>query len=162
MDQRWNIWDQMRRMQEEMDRMFEGFSGFEPFGTARTQEALPSHTGSNIVYSNYKQPLADMWETDKEVLATLEIPGIKKEDIEINVENRNLEIKVEKKDEYKEEDKKQGLYRLERRYGGYYRNISLPENVDPDKIKATYTNGVLELRMPKDKVQKKGRSIKVN
>ncbi len=162
MDRKWNIWDQMQRMQEEMDRVFEGFTGFGPFGIYRSREALPSHTESDIVCSNYKRPLADMWETDKDVLATLEIPGVTKEDIDINVVGDSLEITVEKKEELKEEDKKQGMYRLERRYGGYYRNISLPENVDPDKIKATYANGVLELRMPKVKSRKKGRSIKVN
>lgn len=162
MDRKWNIWDQMRRMQEDMDKMFEGFSGFEPFGTYRQSEALPSHTGNDIICNSYKQPLADMWETDKDVLATIEIPGVQKEDININVENDSLEINVGKKDEFKEEDKKQGMYRLERRYGGYYRSITLPKNIDPNKIKATYANGVLELRMPKANIHKKGRSIKVN
>ncbi len=162
MDRTWNIWDQMQRMQEEMDRMFEGFTGFGPFEIYRSREALPSHTESDIACSNYKRPLADMWETDKDVLATLEIPGVTKEDIDINVVDDSLEIKVEKKEELKEEGKKQGMYRLERRYGGYYRTMSLPENVDPDKIKATYENGVLELRMPKVKSRKKGGSIKVN
>ena len=162
MDRKWSIWEQMRRMQEEMDRLFEGFADFQPFGTYRNQEALPSHTGNEIVYNNYKQPLADMWETDKDVLATIEIPGVKKDDININIEDDRLEIKVEKKDEFKEEDKKRGMYRLERRYGGYFRTMPLPETVDPNKIKATYSNGVLELRMPKTKVHKKGRSIKVD
>ena len=162
MDRKWNIWDQMQRMQEEMNRMFEGFTGFGPYRIYKSKEALPSYNESDIECSNYKQPLADMWETDKDVLATLEIPGVNKEDIDINITEDSLEIKVEKKDEFREEDKKQGMYRLERRYGGYYRNIYLPENVDPNKIKATYTNGVLELRMPKVKTHKKGRSIKVN
>ncbi len=162
MDSNWNIRDQMRRMQEETDKLFEGFAGFQPFGTYRYREVLPSHTESEIVCNNYKQPIADMWETDKDVLATIEIPGVQKEDININLEKDSLEIRVEKKDEFKEEDKKHGIYRLERRYGGYYRNMSLPENVDPNKIKATYANGVLELRMPKVKSHKNGRSIKVN
>ena len=162
MKRTWNIWDQMQIMQEEMDRMFEGFTGFGPFEINRSREALPSQTGSDIASSNYKQPLADIWETDKDVLATLEIPGVKKEDIDINIVDDSLKIKVEKKEEIEEEDKKQGMYRIERRYGGYYRNISLPENVDPNKINATYANGVLELRMPKVKSRKKGRSIKVN
>ena len=48
MDRKWSIWDQMRRMQEEMDRLFEGFTESQPFGTYRNQEALPNHTKNEI------------------------------------------------------------------------------------------------------------------
>ena len=152
----WTIWDEMKRIQGEMDRMFNRFfTATEPFGFASTP-MLPSSSITDIVRSNYRQPLSDIWETDKEIIVTVELPGVDKKDIQVNLTSDGLEIRVEKKDEYKEEDKKRGMYRLERSYSGFYRHFTLPKNiVDTEKIKATYKNGVLELRIPKRKVEEK-------
>ena len=63
---------------------------------------------------NFRKPLTDIWETENEVVASIEIPGVDKKDIDINLTEDKLEIKVEKKHE--KEDKKKGMYRLERSY----------------------------------------------
>ncbi|RMF07258.1 Hsp20/alpha crystallin family protein [Candidatus Woesearchaeota archaeon] len=158
------LWDEFIRMQEEMDRLFETFFRGSPF-FRRSSAGTPLLEGpsrraeTGIVESDYRQPLTDIWETDKEVVATVELPGVDKKDIQINATDDGIEIKVEKKDEKKEE--KKGMFRLERVYSGFYRFIPLPANVNADKTAATYKNGVLELRVPKVKA-KKGREIKVN
>jgi HSP20 family protein len=90
---------------------------------------------------------------DKEIIATAEMPGLEKKDIKINVTEDMLEISTETKQEEKKEEK--GYIYRERRSGSYYRAISLPSPVDPDNSKATYENGVLEIKMPKTEVKKK-------
>ncbi|MEM4711108.1 MAG: Hsp20/alpha crystallin family protein [Candidatus Woesearchaeota archaeon] len=155
---RYTIWDEMRRMQEQMDALFDYF-----FAESRDRRypLLEAPTSTELMSTNYRKPLLDMTETDKEVIATIELPGVEKEDIQINATEDNIEIKVEKKDEKKEEDKKKGIYKLERSYAGFYRCIPTPENVDVENINATYKNGVLELKMPKIETKKKGKQISV-
>jgi HSP20 family protein len=92
-------------------------------------------------------------ESDKEIITTAEMPGLEKQDIKINVTEDMLEISAETKQEEKKEDK--GYIYRERRSGSYYRAISLPSTVDSDNSKATYENGVLEIKMPKTEVKKK-------
>ncbi|RUS47472.1 Hsp20/alpha crystallin family protein [Cohnella sp. AR92] len=92
----------------------------------------------------------DVHETDAEVVATCDIPGLeKKEDVDIEVENNLLTISgmVNRKQEVKEDR----MHRQERFYGRFHRSISLPSNVTSEGIQASYRNGVLEVRMPKQK-----------
>ena len=84
MPRRWTIWDEMRRIQDEMDRMFESFFRNEPFGWGSSTPLLTGPSSTAVQTSNYRQPLADIWETDKEVIATVELPGIDKQDIKIH------------------------------------------------------------------------------
>jgi len=164
MRRRYSIWDEMRIMQEQIDRMFENFFTGEQslLGTrGMLLEGPKSTTNSEIISSDYRQALTDIHETDKEVIATVELPGVEKKDIKINATEEGIEIKVEKKDEIKNEDKKKGLYRYERSYAGFYRYIPLPEGVDTEKINASYNNGVLELKMPKLDSKKKGKQIRI-
>ena len=76
-----------------------------------------------------------------------------KKDIKINVTEDRLEISAETKQEEKKEEK--GYIYRERRSGSYFRTISLPSPVDPDNSKATYNNGILEIKMPKTEIKKK-------
>ncbi|RME31797.1 Hsp20/alpha crystallin family protein [Candidatus Woesearchaeota archaeon] len=156
MVQRWNIWDDLRRMQSEMERLFGDLFAREAWG------GVPQLTGpgTDIVSSNYRQALMDLSETDSELVATVELPGVEKKDIQINATDDGVEIKVEKKDE--KEEKKKGMYRLERSYAGFYRFIPVPDGVDIDNIKASYKNGVLELRMPKVESKRKAKRISVD
>ena len=151
------IWDEMRRMQYEMDRLFNNFfsSGF------GFDYDVPLIESRDVVKSNYRQPLSDIWETDNEIIATVELPGVKKEDIEVSAKDNGIEIKVEKKDEHKTDDKKKGIYRLERQYSGFYRFFSMPENADLNNVHASYKNGVLELKIPKKMIEDKSRRIAV-
>lgn len=155
----WNIWDEMRRMQAEMDNLFSRFFRGEPLVRS---EGLLEGPGKSLLESNFRQPLADFIDKGNEIVAKVEMPGVDKKDIEINATEDGIEIKAEHKDEYSEEDKKKGRVRIERNYSGFYRYFSLPKGVDTNKVEATCRNGILELRIPKKKGQKeKIRRIKV-
>jgi HSP20 family protein len=135
------------------------FSPF--FGPYKVQDtpALEnkSNQGNDIVRSQYRYPLSDIWETDDAVMAEIELPGVKKDDINVDVDDGNLEISVEKTYEDKKEDKKKGSYRFERQYQGFYRCFTLPENVDEDNVEARYEDGVLKVKVPKKEVEQKER-----
>lgn len=117
-------------LQREIDRLFEDFSrGFPTFGST---ELLPR---------------MDVYESDKEIELTAELPGLEEKDVEINVSDGLLTIRGEKRSEKEEKDQN---YRLvERSYGSFSRTIELPAGVDPDKIKATISKGVLKVAIPK-------------
>jgi len=140
--------DDFRRFEEMMNRMFESF-----WGRPTSRRLLSSGERGAVVPSEYREPFIDVMEKDKEIIATAEMPGLEKKDIKINVTEDILEISAETKQEEKKEEK--GYIYRERRSGSYYRAISLPSPVDPDNSKATYENGVLEIKMPKTEVKKK-------
>ena len=140
--------DDFRRFEEMMNRMFENFSG-----RPTSRRLLSSGERGAVVPSEYREPFIDVMENDKEIIATAEMPGLEKQDIKINVTEDMLEISAETKQEEKREEK--GYIYRERRSGSYYRAISLPSPVDPDNSKATYENGVLEIKMPKTEVKTK-------
>jgi len=161
---RTNIWNDLMRMHDELDALFEGFFGYDPFfndNLNHRNNLLTDRTNERAL-TNYRQAISDITETDKEIIATVELPGVEKEDIDINATDTGIEIKVEKKEENRDEDKKKGIYKLERNYVGFYKFIPIPEGAEIDNIKATYKNGVLELRIPKKEEEKKnGMRIKV-
>ena len=92
-------------------------------------------------------PAVDINETDDGFMVTADLPGVKKEDIEIDLKDSTLTIKGEKK--FGEKTPKENYIRIERSYGKFIRSFSLPNNIDSEKIKATFNNGVLELNIPK-------------
>lgn len=92
-------------------------------------------------------PAVDVYDRGNEVVIHAEIPGMKKDDIDVRVENNVLTIRGKK--ERSEEVKEEGYYRSERAYGTFSRSFSLPSTVDPTKIGAEYRDGVLTLNVPK-------------
>ena len=84
---------------------------------------------------------------DHHLIATLDLPGMKKEDIEVSIQDGTLIIRGEKKEET--ERKEKGAVRTERFYGSFHRAVNLPTAVDDTKVKANYKSGVLELTLPK-------------
>lgn len=127
---------------EEMRRMFSTFSDI-------MDEEMPA------VHRGLRQPLADVWETDDAFYVTIEMPGIRKEDISINIVDNGLEIKAARKE--KTEEKTKNFYRFERNYTGFYRFIAMPENAELEKADAKYENGILEIKVPKSKEKVTGR-----
>jgi len=104
------------------------------------------------------KPAADIVERDDEYLIKAELPGVKREDIDVQVENDVLTITGERKlEETKDTDK---THRVERFYGKFSRSFRIPENVDADAIKAETEEGVLRLHLPKTKV-KKAQPVKI-
>lgn len=105
-------------------------------------------------------PRADITETDDAFSITAEVPGIKRDNVKINIEDHVLSIHGENKQEKEEKGKK--FHRIERFYGSFNRSFSLPENVNEDKIDAIFKDGVLTLTIPKTEVKKpKAIEIKV-
>ncbi len=142
-----NMFEKMKRLQREINRSFGEFWERDSF------KALPDYTGKKNALM--RSPLTDLEETDKEVIAKFEIPGVDKKDIQLNITQDKIEVKVEKKQETKV--KKKGFYREERSYRGFYRAMALPSEVAPEKAKAKYKDGVLELTIPKTEAKKKNK-----
>lgn len=92
-------------------------------------------------------PAIDVIEGKDNLTIEAEVPGLKKEDIKVSVEDRTLVIQGEKK--HQTERKENGVIRTERTYGSFYRAMTLPTSVDVSRITASYDNGVLELKLPK-------------
>lgn len=98
------------------------------------------------------KPAMDIYETDKEVIAEINVPGIDPEKINISVEKGVLTVSGSV--EEKKEEKKKGYWRKEIRKGSFERMVRLPAAVKEDKIDATYENGVLKIVMPKTEEKK--------
>lgn len=92
-------------------------------------------------------PAMDIAEKENEIELKAELPGCKPDDIDISVNGNILTISGEKKEE--KEDKDKGYYYAERSYGQFRRDVNLPSEVDPDKIEATYKDGILNVTLPK-------------
>lgn len=98
-------------------------------------------------------PKVDIFEEGDNFVVKAEIPGMKKEDIEVNLTDDMVTISGEKKQEEKVE--KKDYYRLERSYGSFTRSFRLPKEIQTDKAKATFKDGVLEIKVPKTEEAKK-------
>lgn len=141
----------LRDIQRGIDRVFDDF--FRPFGEERT---------------SLWNPRVDFSETDDAYLIHADIPGVKKEDIDIDVQDSlprtgsggTLSISGERHQESAETDKKHNVLRAERAVGRFYRSFSLPSTVDVDAIEAKVEDGVLNVRVPKAK-EVKPRKIEV-
>lgn len=103
-------------------------------------------------------PAVDIAETDNELVLKADVPGVKLEAINIEVENGTLSLSGNRS--YSTEENKGGYHRQERFYGSFHRAFVLPETVDLDKVAAGYENGVLTITLPKKEIAKP-RSIKV-
>ncbi len=92
-------------------------------------------------------PAVDVNEVNDHYVLSVDLPGVKQEDIKINIEGNQLSISAERKDD--REEKNKGRQLSERFYGVFIRTFTLPSNVDTDKIEATCENGVLKIAVPK-------------
>lgn len=97
--------------------------------------------------SEFFTPLIDIEETEKDYSFTVDIPGMKKEDIKIEVKDRQLIISGERLREKNVGTETNGKF--ERSFGRFFRSFTLPQNVEDDKVEAKYTDGVLEITVPK-------------
>jgi HSP20 family protein len=99
------------------------------------------------------EPIIDMYETDDAIKVVAEMPGLERDDFDINLMDDVLTIRGEKKHEY--EQKGENFRRIERTFGSFTRTFTLPCSVREDKIEAHYKNGVLHLTLPKSEECKK-------
>ncbi|WP_246943795.1 Hsp20/alpha crystallin family protein [Bacillus pinisoli] len=96
----------------------------------------------------------DLYETKDELVITAEIPGVKKEQIFLDIVGSTLRISVEHEEEVEEKNAVQGYYRRERNYQRSERNVQLPYPISEKQVKATYQNGILKIRAPKGQKRK--------
>jgi HSP20 family protein len=125
-----------------MNRLFDGFFG----GPAATSERM-------------WLPLCDMYETKDDLTLTFELPGISEKEVTVSITGDVLTLKGERK--WDKELKDESYHRLERTYGRFERSMPLPVPVQADKVKATYRNGLLEIKLPKAE-EVKSKEIKIN
>lgn len=128
------------QLHREMDRLFdEAFRGF----------GLPTRPGSSLTSSQPTAfvPRLNVASTEQGYSITLEAPGLSREDIKLDLQDRTLFIRGEKRQEKEEKD--QHFYRIERHYGQFQRVLELPADVELEKISASMKNGVLTLTLPR-------------
>jgi HSP20 family protein len=97
-------------------------------------------------------PSCDIYETETEIVVKAEIPGVKKEDVKLSMQDNVLTLSGERK--FEEETKKENYVRVERGYGSFTRSFTLPPFVDAKKISAEFKDGLLEVKLPKSEEAK--------
>jgi len=126
-----------------MERLFEDFFGRPAERTQLTEWS----------------PLVDVKEEENAFKVSIDLPGMNKDDINIEVDSNRLAISGERK--FEQEEKKEDYHFVERSYGKFYRSFTLPSTVKADEIDAAYKDGVLEITLPKkEEVKPKKVSIK--
>ncbi|MGH9582554.1 MAG: Hsp20/alpha crystallin family protein [Bryobacteraceae bacterium] len=136
-----NPFSAMRRMSDEMDRAFGRFLGQ---GGAETMAGFPA---------------IEVAEHDGSLCVHADVPGLKPEDVKVEVTQDSLIIRGERKSEHEHRGK--NTYRSERHYGEFYREIPLPQGANTEQAKANFTNGVLEITVPVPQQASKRREIPV-
>lgn len=138
---RWNPIDDLFDIQENINRIFGNYLSAR--GSAKVIGWMPA---------------VDITESDSEYVIKADIPGMKKEDIKISLENNTLTISGERKEE--KEEKGKNYVKKEKNYGSFMRSFALPHTVDAKGIKATYKDGVLSINVPKTE-EAKPKEIKI-
>ena len=138
--ERWDPFEELTTLRTRMDRLWSRMTA--------EDETVPADWS----------PTSDVIETKDEIVIKAELPGIDEKDVDIQIEAGVLTMKGERNAEKETEEK--GYRRVERSYGSFLRSFTLPANIEPEKITASFANGLLEVHLPK-KEGAKPRSIKV-
>ena len=125
----WSAFDQLTNIRDEINRLFES----------------PYENGSDVF--NTWAPALDVYEDNENLIVQAELPGMKKEDIDISLHDNVITVSGERKNEKKYEGAKTS--REERFFGRFTRSISLPKQVDSGRVKASYKDGLLTVTLPK-------------
>ncbi len=133
----WNPFRELARIEQELNKVF--------------SELVPSGR-TEVAQVQTWTPRVDVYEKDNKIVIEAEIPGAKKEDIEVKIRDNAVVIKGEVKKE--EEKKEENYYRSERFYGVFERVIPLPTEVKAEEAKASFENGILKLEIPKATAEK--------
>lgn len=146
--------DPFREFHREIDRLFDDFFG--DFG-------LPARWGQGLGRawpSDEFVPHVDVSETDKQIKISAELPGIEEKDLTVEMDEDSLTIRGERRQEQQEEG--ENWFRKEQSFGTFHRTIPLPAEVEADKVKASFKNGVLTVTAPKQpNERRKRKSIEI-
>ncbi len=132
-------------IQDRMNRLFEDF----PTRGRGREEGIEAGAW---------MPAVDIYETDDDVIVTAELPGVKKDEIGVEVKGGVLTLRGERK--HAKEVKEENYHRVERSYGTFLRSFTLPTSVEEDKVTAKLAEGVLEIRLPK-RAEAKPKQIRI-
>ena len=153
-------WGSLANLRGEIDHLFEDFQEGWPFGKSR--HSRRAHTFGDPFAFNMRMPAVDVVDRKKDIQLKAELPGMDEKDIEVQLTDRMLTISGEKKEEREEGEKEGNYYLSERRYGSFKRSLSIPEGVDPDKVEASFSKGVLTITLQKTpEALKKPKKIEV-
>lgn len=143
----WEPFTRLRTIQDQFNRLFED-----------TFESYPLVTKEGL--ERKWLPLVDIYEDKDSFVVQAELPGVKKEDVTIEIKDTVLTLSGERRHE--EETKKENYHRIERTYGKFTRSFTLPGSVKVEGVRAQYKDGVLEIRLPKaEKAKPKSIPIEV-
>jgi HSP20 family protein len=126
----WSAFDQLTNIRDEINRLFES----------------PYENGSSDVFNSWA-PALDLYEDNDNLVVRAELPGMKKEDIELSLQDNVITVSGERKNEKKYDGGQTS--REERFFGRFTRSITLPKQVDSGKVRASYKDGVLTVTLPK-------------
>jgi HSP20 family protein len=141
------VWNPLREMDDLFHSLRRGFG-----------RGLPAEVDKEL--ANWA-PAVDISEKDTEFLIKGELPGVKREDVDISVDNGVLTLSGERR--FEKEDKGEKHHRVERSYGSFSRSFALPENVAVEQIAADYQDGVVTVHLPKvAKTQTEAKKIPVS
>jgi HSP20 family protein len=143
---RWEPVRELNTIQNEMNRLFNTFF----------EAPAPGNSGNTM---RRWIPAMDLVETDDDFVLRADLPGLTEKDVNIELEDNVLTISGERKAEH--EERKEGYYRVERASGTFSRSLTLPEGVDPERVRASFDRGVLEVRIPKPE-QRKPRKVTIS
>ena len=143
---RWDPFREMSSLQERMNRLMSDF---------RTRSSWSEEEMAQGAWV----PSVDIYETKESIVLNVELPGVSKEDMSLEVKDNTLTIKGEKKLE--KDVKEENYHRMERTYGSFMRMFTLPNTVQQEKVKAKFRDGVLEVMIPKAE-EAKPKQIKVD
>jgi HSP20 family protein len=143
---RWEPARELQAIQHEMNRLFG--SAFDPQG------GLGNGGGAGRWI-----PPMDLVEDDEHFVVRADLPGVDEENVSVELEDNVLTIAGERKSDT--EQRKEGYHRIERAWGAFSRSLTLPEGIDAEGIKASFANGVLEVRIPKPE-ERKPRKVAIN
>lgn len=136
---------ELRNLQDEMTRLFTGVA---PAGYSRED-----------MMSGGWNPSVDIWEEKDNLVLEAELPGMRRDDFELTIENNVITLRGERKFEKKADG--DNYHRVERSYGSFTRSFTLPQNVTAEGAKAEFNNGVLHVTLPK-REETKARKIEIS
>lgn len=155
MTRRWDPFEEIRRLEEEIDSIFNQFWK----GTRFAGLPSPSFSGREIMHREgiSFSPATDVIDKEREIVVRCDLPGVEKKDISIKITEDYVTISGEVKKEKKE--KEENYYLEERVYGSFQKSVALPCKVNPENSQAKFENGVLEIVLPKIETGKKVKEI---
>jgi HSP20 family protein len=131
---RWDPFRDLLSLQDRMDRLFE-------------ENVTRNNAFEEALTTGIWSPVVDIYETDEKVIIKVELPGMTKSDVVIEINGNNLVLRGERK--FQKDIREENYHCIERSYGMFSRSFALPDTVDRDNVVANFVEGILEITIPK-------------